>query len=155
MDNCDRLLIHLFLVKALILDEVDVDEIAQVRTGVPPHVVGVHIDFTQHSDHLSLVGSVGFGTRGRCCAVEVLLFILRLGRQIDDREREAICDFEAAFDIHTNKTSSRSGWKTACAVLEDLHDDLFIVRSRDLEKIGFSVDSPATRAGPPSAVFPF
>ena len=55
MYQSDRPLIQIFLIVVLVLDEIRVDETAQVCAGIPPDIVGVDIDFSQHSDHFCLV----------------------------------------------------------------------------------------------------
>lgn len=58
MNQSDRPLVHFFLIVVLVLDKVQVDEIAQVGACVPADIVGVNVDLTQMTNHLGLVGGV-------------------------------------------------------------------------------------------------
>ena len=131
MDQRNSLLIQVFLVMVLVLDEVHVDEVSQVGTGIPADIVGVDIDFAQVSDHIGLVGGAGLVARSGSGTIEVLLlFILGLGWQIDDREIEAVGDFEGAVDVHADEAAGGSGRETGGAVLDDFHNHLFAVNTK-------------------------
>ena len=45
MDDCDGSLVEVFLVVILVFNCCHVDEISQIRTRVPAHIVGVNVDF--------------------------------------------------------------------------------------------------------------
>ena len=57
-------LIEFFLVMVLVFDHVEVDKVAQVRTGVPPDVVGIDIDLTEFFNHFHLICAVCLGPWG-------------------------------------------------------------------------------------------
>lgn len=50
-----RFLVCRSLEEELVLDEILVDEISHIRARVPTHALCVHIDFSQHFDHIVLV----------------------------------------------------------------------------------------------------
>lgn len=125
VDQSNSLFIQFFLVKQLVLNEVHVDKVSQVGTGIPPDIVGINVDFSQVSDHLGLVCSVGFRTGSRGGAIEVLLLLIGGFRwEIDDREIETVCDFERAVHVHADKAASGGGRETGGAVLDDFHNHL-------------------------------
>ncbi len=66
MDYSDCPLVHLFLIKVLIFDHVDIYEVPQICARVPSSIVRIHVDFPQLLDHLNLVICVRLGSWGSC-----------------------------------------------------------------------------------------
>lgn len=142
MDEGDGALIVLLLVEELVLDSVEVDEVAHAGAGVPADVLGVDIDLAQELDHLVLVGDVGLGTRGG--GSNALLAVMgAINGSIDGREREAVGDLQGAVDVHADERAGCGGGEGLGAVLDHLHDhkglDLDRAERRLLENFGHGV----------------
>ena len=121
MDQRYGSLVHLFLVEVLVLDEIRVDEVAQIGAGVPSNVISVDAHLFLHPDHLCLVCCVGLCSWGCCRRVEVLLLVLCLGGQVNYGERETVCDFEEAVIVHADQEPGGCCRMSSCAVLDGFH----------------------------------
>lgn len=142
VDEGDGTLVHLLLVEELVLDGVEVDEVAHAGAGVPADILGVNVDLAQELDHLVLVGDIGLGARSGGSGA--LLGIMRaLGGHVDGGEGEAVGDLQRAVDVHADDGTGGGGGEGLGAVLDDLHDhkglDLDRTERRILEKIGHGV----------------
>jgi hypothetical protein len=102
-------LVELVLVVELVLDGVQVDEVAHARARVPADVVCVHVHFPEELDHLVAICDVLLGARsssGEVGSLVVLVVVVAVARirlcSSDLRERERICDFEHAVLLHAH-----------------------------------------------------
>lgn len=125
VDESDRPLVHLLLVEVLVLDDVQVDEVAHVGAGVPPDVVRVDVHLPQHPDHLRLVGHVRFRSGSGRRGVWRGAVKMRVRRHLDHGEREAVGDLQSSPDVHTNDGTGRRRGEGLGAVFDDLHDHLY------------------------------
>lgn len=123
----DGALVELRLVKVLVLDHVEGDEVAEVGARVPAGVVGVDVDFAELADHVDLVGGVGFGARGGGGEVRggvaVVVVAVGLG-DFGGGEGEGVGDLELGGDVHADEEAGRGGGEGLRAVLDYLHDNL-------------------------------
>lgn len=120
----DCSLVQLLLVKVLILDHVQVEEVAHVSARVPPHILSVDIDFTQHANHLGLIDRVGLCTRSSCRSIWRRGINVRFWRHLDDGERERIGDLERASNIQPDERPGHDRGEVIRAVLDDFHNHL-------------------------------
>jgi hypothetical protein len=105
--NCP--LVELVLVVELVLDGVEVDEVAHARARVPAHVVGVHVHFPEELNHLVPVCDVLFGTgsaSGEVGGLVVLVVVVAV-TGVDVRnsglgEGERVRDFKHAVLLHAH-----------------------------------------------------
>lgn len=130
MHKRHRSFIGILLVVVLVLDEGAVAEVAHVGAGVPPNAIRVNIDFPKALNHLCLIRCVGFRSRRRCSIVNMRTIVLRILREIDDREWEAVGDFERAVNIHANEITRRCRRKLLRAVFDDFQHHLQARQSR-------------------------
>lgn len=121
--NCP--LVHLLLVKELVLNHVHVDKVAHVHARVPTDVVRIDVDLAKHPDHLCLVGHVGLRTGSSSGRVGRSGVKVRLRRQIDNGEREAVGDFQSTVNIHANDRTGSGGRERLGAMLDDFHGHLY------------------------------
>lgn len=85
----DRPLVHLLLVVILVLDDVEIHEIAHVGAGVPSHVVRIRVHLPQHLDHFRLVNGICLRAGSRRCGIRGGVGLdVRLSRGIDNGEGE-------------------------------------------------------------------
>lgn len=127
MDYGDCSLIHLFLVKVLVLDHVDIYEIPQICARIPPGIICIHVDFSQLLDHLDLVTRIRLGSRGSCrqiCGGIIIIVMSICWGCLDRWKRKGVGDFEACGLVHANKETSCYRWKRLRAVLDYLHNHL-------------------------------
>lgn len=96
-------------------------EVAQVRTLIPAHAVGIDILLAQTPHHLGLVIGVGLGPRGGSGASGGLALGVAWGRVT--REREGVCDLELRVDIHSEELTGHDLGVAAGSMLADLEDD--------------------------------
>lgn len=90
-----RSLIEFFLVMVLVFDHVEVDKVAQIRTGVPPDIVGVDINLTEFLDHFYLICAVGLGPWGCRSQVRRRVLVVMMavgGGSFNGRKRERVRD---------------------------------------------------------------
>ena len=108
----------------LVLDECHADEIAQVGARIPSSIVGIHVDFSQLLDHLSLIRGVGFRSRGCCCQVgcSVMIMVAVGLRYIDRRERKSVGDLEICILVHSHEEACGCRRESLGTVFDDLHD---------------------------------
>lgn len=121
----DRPLVRLALVVELVLDGVQVDEVAHAGACVPAHIVRVHVDLAQELDHLVAIGDVlfGAGSSGGKAGSRVVLAVFG-GHMSDLGERERICDFEDAVLLHADDAARGEGWERFAACGSNLDCDL-------------------------------
>ena len=115
----------------LILDHVEVDEIAQIRAGIPADVVGVHVDLAKLFDHFHLICSINFGPRGGGCQVRrrVLVVMMIIGRgNVNGGKRERVRDLQVGLDVHTDQKTGRGCGKGLSAMFYYFHDHLALVQ---------------------------
>lgn len=124
MDKSDGPFIEFLLVEKLVLDNVQVDKVAHVRASVPSDILSIDIDFTEHTNHFSLIGSVCLGARSSSGSIWCGSVKVRLGGHFHDGERECVCDFERASNIKTNEGAGSDGRESLRTVLDDFHDNL-------------------------------
>lgn len=117
-------LVQLLLVVVLVLDDVHVDEVPHVRAGIPPNVVRIDVDFSQHLDHLILVDSVRLGSGRRSRSILGRGIQMGLWGCLDDRERETVGQLEVALDVHADEGTGRWGRETLGAMFDDFHHHL-------------------------------
>lgn len=101
----DCLLVELILVVELVLDGVQVDEVAHACARVPANVVRVHVHLPEELDHLVAVCNVLLRAGSRCgkvCGTVVLPICLS---RRDLREGERICDFQDAILLHADQAA--------------------------------------------------
>lgn len=113
------------LVVKLILDGVEVDEVAHACARVPSHVVCVHVDFSEELDHFVSVCDVGLCARcGSGQAGSAFILAIGLGGgHLGKRKR--VGDLEDAVLFHANKASGGGGREQLAARGCDLDCDLF------------------------------
>jgi len=117
-------LVQLALVVELVLDGVEVDEVAHARARVPAHVVRVHVDFPEELDHLVAVRDVGLETWGARSEVgRGLVLAVRL-RSGGFGEGKRVCNFEDAVLLHADQAAGSQGWERLAAGGGDLDRDL-------------------------------
>jgi hypothetical protein len=127
-------LVELVLVVELVLDGVEVDEVAHARARVPAHVVGVHIHFPEELDHLVAVCDVLLGpgsAGGEVGSLVILVVVVAVaGVDVRDcglREGKRICDFEHAVLFHAHQAARGQGREGLSARSGDLDCDLCTV----------------------------
>lgn len=127
--------VHRLLVKVLVLNHVQVDEIAHVGARVPTNIIRIDIDLAKHPDHLRLVDGIGLCAGSGSGRVRGGGVKVRLGRHLDDGEGKAVRDLDAASNIHTNNGTGDGGREGLGTVFDDLHDhldDISILRRRGI-----------------------
>ena len=105
MHQRDGALVGFFLVEELVLDRVEVDEVAHARARVPADVVRVHVDLGQQLDHLILICDVCLCTRRRGSKVCGVVPVVIRGGNVDGREGEA------GGDLELSGLTVRSRWR--------------------------------------------
>lgn len=118
------------LVVVLVLDEAEVDKVAERGAGVESDVVGIDVDLLQVTDHLVLVDNVGLLARSGSGGERAVALVALGGSAVDGGEGEGVCDFERLLVVHADDGSSSSRREASRAVSGNLHDDLLRWDSR-------------------------
>jgi hypothetical protein len=130
VDQRHCLLVQLLLVEELVLDRVQVDEVAHACAHVPANIVRVHVHLPEELDHLILVRGVRLCARGRRCEVRcvvlvvIVVAIAVLCGYIDSGERECVGNLKSTIYIHAHERASRWCRKGRTAVFDHFENDL-------------------------------
>ena len=110
VDERDGLLVGGILVEVLVLDGLEVDEVAHARACVPADVVRVYVDFAQELDHLVSVCDVLLGAGSGSSKVAGVVALAVVGGGSCLREGERVGDFEGSVLLHAHQgTCSYAG----------------------------------------------
>lgn len=130
MDQRHCLLVQLLLVEELVLDHVQVNEIAHACAHVPANIICVHVHLPEELDHLVLVCDVRLCARSCRCEIRrivlvvVVVAIAVLCGDIDSGKRKCVGDLKSAIYIHAHERAGRGGRKGCAAVFDNFENDL-------------------------------
>ena len=130
VDQRHCLLVQLLLVEELVLDRVQVDEVAHACAHVPANIVRVHVHLPEELDHLILVRGVRLCARGRRCEVRGVVLVATvvaiavLCGDIDSGEGECVGDLKSAIYVHAHERASRWCREGRAAVFDHFENDL-------------------------------
>ena len=104
MDKGDSAFVELLLILVLVLNEVEVDEVAEVGARIPASIVGIDVYFPEFTYHVRLIGDVRFGARGGSGDIRggvVVVVTVSVGLwNFDCRKGEGVGDLELGGDVH-------------------------------------------------------
>jgi hypothetical protein len=128
VDEGDGALVLLLLVEELVLDGGKADKVAHAGAHVPANALGVDADFAQHADHLGLVCDVGLCAGSGDLSSQLCVVGISYGSAaVDLRHVERVGDLQLTLDVQTDQRSSCDAGEDLRAVLDDAHDDLFLL----------------------------
>jgi hypothetical protein len=128
VDEGDGALVLLLLVEELVLDGGKADKVAHAGAHVPTNALGVDADFAQHADHLGLVCNVGLCAGSGNLGSQLCVVGISYGSAaVDLGHVERVCDLQLTLDVQTDQRSSCDAGEDLRAVLDDAHDNLFLL----------------------------